>query len=447
MANEQIIQLGNNTIGATDVLPFDRASDSATFNCTPAQLVTPGNFTGTLTVPKGGTGQTTLAAHAVLLGEGASAISSASIGTGGRALIDQGAGADPAFQAISGDITLAATGAATLATVGSAGTFGQVTVNAKGLTTSGTVITDIAHGGSNSSVALNNGCVMVSVGGKIVELAAPSADTLSLVGTDSTGSAVGNVHLVAGSNITITRSSSSITFAASGGGTPGGSNTQVQFNDSGSFGGSASFTFVKATSNLSIAGFFASSQITESLNNIDIVTGSIGSAYKAAYENLGTATSLGFYNNSVRVVSLTYLGPVIGNTVQLLFSSTAAAGTTGDAGFARLGVNSLICTDGASGYSKLAASGITINVAGQTLGIKEGSNACMGTGTLSSGSATISTTAVAANSRIFLTDTGTSIVNLGALTVSAISAGTSFTVKSSNVADTSTFNWVIFNPL
>ena len=39
-----------------------------------------------------------------------------------------------------------------------------------------------------------------------------------------------------------------------GGGTPGGSNTQVQFNDAGSFGGDAGFTYDKATASLTLAG-------------------------------------------------------------------------------------------------------------------------------------------------------------------------------------------------
>jgi hypothetical protein len=39
-----------------------------------------------------------------------------------------------------------------------------------------------------------------------------------------------------------------------GGGSPGGSNTQVQFNDSGSFGGHADFTFDKSTSVVGIGG-------------------------------------------------------------------------------------------------------------------------------------------------------------------------------------------------
>ena len=48
------------------------------------------------------------------------------------------------------------------------------------------------------------------------------------------------ISLVAGSNITLTGASpNQITIAASAGGTPGGSDTQVQYNDSGAFAGNA----------------------------------------------------------------------------------------------------------------------------------------------------------------------------------------------------------------
>lgn len=50
-----------------------------------------------LSVINGGTGDATLTAHAVLLGEGTSAVAFATIGTAGRPLVDQGSGADPAF--------------------------------------------------------------------------------------------------------------------------------------------------------------------------------------------------------------------------------------------------------------------------------------------------------------------------------------------------------------
>jgi hypothetical protein len=64
-----------------------------------------------VTVANGGTGLATLTAHAVLLGEGTSNVAFAAVGTAGRVLIDQGAAADPAFTAISGDGTLSSAGA------------------------------------------------------------------------------------------------------------------------------------------------------------------------------------------------------------------------------------------------------------------------------------------------------------------------------------------------
>jgi hypothetical protein len=56
-----------------------------------------------------------LTPHAVLLGNGTSPFGTAPIGTAGRVLVDQGAGADPGFKAVSGDATMGATGALTVA--------------------------------------------------------------------------------------------------------------------------------------------------------------------------------------------------------------------------------------------------------------------------------------------------------------------------------------------
>lgn len=88
---------------------------------------------------------------------------------------------------------------------------------------------------------------------------------------------------------------------------------------------------------------------------------------------------------------------------------------------------------------------VNLTTAGNKLLIATGSNASAGTGTLSGGTVTISTTAVTASSLIFITDTNSSTTNVGSLTVSAKSAGTSFTVTSTNASDTSTFNWLIIN--
>ncbi len=63
-----------------------------------------------VTPAQGGTGLATLTAHAVLLGEGTSNVAFATIGTAGRILVDAGAGADPAFVAVSGTGTLTSAG-------------------------------------------------------------------------------------------------------------------------------------------------------------------------------------------------------------------------------------------------------------------------------------------------------------------------------------------------
>jgi len=63
---------------------------------------------------------------------------------------------------------------------------------------------------------------------------------------DAAAGADSQVKFKAGSNITLTEAgTNSISIDATGGGTPGGANTQIQFNDGGSFGGDSDFTFDK----------------------------------------------------------------------------------------------------------------------------------------------------------------------------------------------------------
>lgn len=91
------------------------------------------------------------------------------------------------------------------------------------------------------------------------------------------------------------------------------------------------------------------------------------------------------------------------------------------------------------------ANNLISNVAGSGLKIKEGSNAKMGTATLVGGTVTVNTTAVTANSRIFLT-TQTLGGTIGVQYISARSAGTSFTITSASGTDTSTVAWLIVEP-
>lgn len=88
---------------------------------------------------------------------------------------------------------------------------------------------------------------------------------------------------------------------------------------------------------------------------------------------------------------------------------------------------------------------VKLPVVGRGIYIKEGSNATMGTAVLSGGTVVVSTNKVTANSRIFLT-ANTPGGTLGAVYVSARSAGTSFTITSISVIDTSTIAWIIIEP-
>lgn len=81
---------------------------------------------------------------------------------------------------------------------------------------------------------------------------------------------------------------------------------------------------------------------------------------------------------------------------------------------------------------------------GQGLRVAEGANCKQGVATLVAGTVTVANTSVTANSRIFLTAQDDS--STGALRVSARTAGTSFTITSSNAGDSGVVAYEIFEP-
>lgn len=90
---------------------------------------------------------------------------------------------------------------------------------------------------------------------------------------------------------------------------------------------------------------------------------------------------------------------------------------------------------------------LSLTTAGNGILIKEGTNATMGRVTLVAGAAVVNTTKVTATSEIILTGQalGTIAVPV-ARDVTARTAGTSFTITSANVTDTSIVAWVILEP-
>ena len=141
-------------------------------------------------------------------------------------------------------------------------------------------ITATTFVGALSGAATTAGTVTTAAQGNITSLG-------TLTGLTSTGvvnfTGASNVSLGSNANIKITGGttgqvlstdgSGNLSWATSGGGTPGGANTQVQFNDSSAFGGNAGLTFNKTTTTLTANNFVATSTANLGSNANVIITG------------------------------------------------------------------------------------------------------------------------------------------------------------------------------
>jgi len=122
-------------------------------------------------------------------------------------------------------------------------------------------------------------------------------------------------NVTAGTNVTIDYTDPSnpvISSTGGGSGSPGGSDTQVQFNDGGSFGGGAGLTYNKTTDSLTIGG-----NLTVDTNTLFV---------DATNNRVGIGTTSPSYELSVAGnIQLTTGGRVYGDTTSqsLLLSSTS----------------------------------------------------------------------------------------------------------------------------
>jgi hypothetical protein len=78
----------------------------------------------------------------------------------------------------------------------------------------------------------------------------------------------------------------------------GGSNTQVQFNDAGAFGGSSSFTFNKSTGALTISGNVSTGNVSGATGSFTTVAGTLSTASQPNITSVGTLTSLSVTGNA-----------------------------------------------------------------------------------------------------------------------------------------------------
>ena len=112
----------------------------------------------------------------------------------------------------------------------------------------------------------------VNVGGTLIVTAPGNFSLLGNMNSNTspniTLGIVDNVHITGGFNgyVLQTDGTGNLSWSAAGGnsgnGTPGGSNTQIQFNDAGIFGGNVNLTYNKTTSTLQVSGNLIANTVT-----------------------------------------------------------------------------------------------------------------------------------------------------------------------------------------
>lgn len=102
-------------------------------------------------------------------------------------------------------------------------------------------------------------------------------------------------------------------------------------------------------------------------------------------------------------------------------------------------------TISSGGNVTVANGNLVLGTAGNGFQIKEGSNARMGTATLSGGTIAVSNTSAATGDRIFIQRVSGTSAEFGHLSYT-ISNGVSFTINSTDAQDDSVVNWLIIKP-
>jgi hypothetical protein len=183
---------------------------------------------------------------------------------------------------------LSATGTASLTTANVSGNLSAGNANLGNAVTANFITALVNVQASNAYIS-SNATILGNLGaGNISTAGAVAATNVNITGNANVAAAgvlrvlgdvnfsgaldvdlgnISNLHISGGVNgyVLSTDGTGNLTWIAGGGGgngTPGGSNTQVQYNDTGTFGGSAFFTFNEATNNVNIAGNLIANSVT-----------------------------------------------------------------------------------------------------------------------------------------------------------------------------------------
>lgn len=354
--------------------------------------------------------------------------------------------------------------------------------------------------GSGSANPGNGGSVLVS-GGGAASADGSSGGAVSLIGAAGsatfTGGSGGTVNITggnAGGNNTTNRSGGNITILA---GLSKGSATGASINTTAGAGGTGTGTAgvaggsITQTSGVGGAGSATSgaggnTTITSGAGGAGVGGGAGGSTTISSgtggagstTSGAGGSTSITSANGGASASAAGAVGGALTLTAGSGGNGSTAGGTGGaltlNAGLAGAGGTGVggaiifktgpsttsierarITNGGLFGIGNISPTylldvlggNVGVGTAGDGFRVKEGSNAKQGVATLVAGTLVVANTSVTTVSRIFITPQSLGTITLPAsYAITARTAGTSFTITSSAVTDTSSVAWEMFEP-
>lgn len=280
-------------------------------------------------------------------------------------------------------------------------------------------------------------------------IAPTSVNGLTITTTTGTFTLTNGKTLSVSNTLTFTGTDGS-TIACGAGGTVAYLGTTQTFTAQQTFSNSGGIKVGGASSG--VLTLIAANSATNRTLTAPNATGTIAVLGPQTFTGNQTFSATATFNGTTTFNSTVVFGGTGG--IQVTGPSTFVAASTADVPLTAQGVSGqtgslqVWINDAGSTLASVTAAGdIQTNIAGAGYYCKQGTNATFGQATLVGGTVVVNTTKVTANTAIFPTlHTLGGIAVPAAVEPTARVAGTSFTLTSANVLDTSTYDWFFVEP-